>query len=309
MKLAKIAKFDSLIELLDAFPDEESCIIYLELLRWPNKVKSPFDKKSKVYHLGNHRYMCKNTQKIFNVKVGTIFHSTKLPLRKWFMAIWLVLSHKKGISSLQLSRDLKITQKTAWYILQKIRTCLICKNKGKLDGEVECDETFVGGKNKNRHKNKKVKNSQGRSFKDKTPIFGMLQRKGDVICRVVENTSQYEITPNILKFVEFSSVLYTDEWQGYNDIAEIYTRFSVDHSKKQFVDGDIYTNTIEGFWSILKRGIIGIYHHMSKKHLQLYANEFAFRYNTRQISEGSRFKLFLCNAEKKLTYQNIIAVA
>ena len=95
MKLAKIAKFDSLIELLDAFPDEESCIIYLEHLRWPNKVKSPFDKKSKVYHLGNHRYMCKNTQKIFNVKVGTIFHSTKLPLRKWFMAIWLVLSHKK----------------------------------------------------------------------------------------------------------------------------------------------------------------------------------------------------------------------
>ena len=94
MKLAKIAKFDSLIELLDAFPDEESCIIYLEHLRWPNKVKSPFDKKSKVYHLGNHRYMCKNTQKIFNVKVGTIFHSTKLPLRKWFMAIWLVLSHK-----------------------------------------------------------------------------------------------------------------------------------------------------------------------------------------------------------------------
>lgn len=253
--------------------------------------------------------MCKNTQKMFNVKVGTIFHSTKLPLRKWFMAIWLVLSHKKGISSLQLSRDLKITQKTAWYILQKIRTCLICKNKGKLDGEVECDETFVGGKNKNRHKNKKVKNSQGRSFKDKTPIFGVLQRKGDVICRVVENTSQYEITPNILKFVEFSSILYTDEWQGYNDIAEIYTRFSVDHSKKQFVDGDIYTNTIEGFWSILKRGIIGIYHHMSKKHLQLYANEFAFRYNTRQISEGSRFKLFLCNAEKKLTYQNIIAVA
>ena len=137
----------------------------------------------------------------------------------------------------------------------------------------------------------------------------VLKRKGDVICRVVENTSQYEITPNILKFVEFSSVLYTDEWQGYNDIAEIYTRFSVDHSKKQFVDGDIYTNTIEGFWSILKRGIIGIYHHMSKKHLQLYANEFAFRYNTRQISEGSRFKLFLCNAEKKLTYQNIIAVA
>ena len=118
-----VSKFNSLIELLEAFPDEESCIVYLEKLRWRNgKVKSPFDKKSKVYYLPNHRYMCKNTQKIFNVKVGTIFHGTKLPLRKWFMAIWLVLAHKKGISSLQLSRDLKITQKTAWYILQKIRT-------------------------------------------------------------------------------------------------------------------------------------------------------------------------------------------
>lgn len=116
-----VLKFNSLIELLEAFPDEESCIVYLEKLRWRNgKVKSPFDKKSKVYYLPNHRYMCKNTQKIFNVKVGTIFHGTKLPLRKWFMAIWLVLAHKKGISSLQLSRDLKITQKTAWYILQKI---------------------------------------------------------------------------------------------------------------------------------------------------------------------------------------------
>ena len=120
-----VSKFNSLIELLEAFPDEESCIVYLEKLRWRNgKVKSPFDKKSKVYYLPNHRYMCKNTQKIFNVKVGTIFHGTKLPLRKWFMAIWLVLAHKKGISSLQLSRDLKITQKTAWYILQKIRTYL-----------------------------------------------------------------------------------------------------------------------------------------------------------------------------------------
>lgn len=112
-----VSKFNSLIELLEAFPDEEFCIVYLEKLRWRNgKVKSPFDKKSKVYYLPNHRYMCKNTQKIFNVKVGTIFHGTKLPLRKWFMAIWLVLAHKKGISSLQLSRDLKITQKTAWYI-------------------------------------------------------------------------------------------------------------------------------------------------------------------------------------------------
>ena len=309
--MINVFKFNSLIELLEAFPDEESCIIYLEKLRWRNgKVTSPFDKKSKVYYLPNHRYMCKNTQKIFNVKVGTIFHGTKLSLRKWFVAMWLVSSHKKGISSLQLSRDLKITQKTAWYILQKIRTCFICKNQGLLSGEVECDETFVGGKNKNRHKSKKIKNSRGRSFIDKTPVLGMLQRKGNVICRVMKDTSQKEITPHILEFVDRNyTVLYTDEWQGYNAVDKLYYHYSIDHGKGQYVDGRIYTNTLEGFWSIFKRGIIGIYHHLSRKHLQLYVNEFTFRYNTRKISEGSRFNLLLCNIDKKLTYQKIIAIA
>lgn len=302
-----VSKFNSLFELFEAFPDEESCIVYLEQLFWPDEVISPFDETSKVYHLGNHRYMCKNTQKIFNVKIGTIFEATKLSLRKWFAAIWLLASNKKGISSLQLSRDLGITQKTAWYILQKIRTCLICKNDGQLDGEVECDETFVGGKNKNRHWDKKVKNSQGRSFIDKTPVLGMLQRGGDVICRVVENTSRHQITPNILKFVKPTATLYTDEWLGYNDVSKIYTHYSVDHGKNQYVNGNVYTNTLEGFWSIFKRGIIGIYHHLSRKHLQLYVNEFVFRYNTRKISESSRFNLLLCNVNYKLTYQKIIA--
>lgn len=296
-----------MFDLFEAFPDEKSCIIHLEQLFWPDEVISPFDETSKVYYLGNHRYMCKNTQKIFNVKIGTIFEGTKLSLRKWFAAIWLIASHKKGISSIQLSRNIGVTQKTAWYILQKIRTCFICKNDGQLDGEVECDETFVGGKNKNRHWDKKVKNSQGRSFKDKTPVLGMLQRKGNVIGRVVENTSKHQITPNILKFVKPTATLYTDEWQGYNEVAEMYLHYSVDHSKGQYVDGNVYTNTLEGFWSILKRGYVGTYHYMSKKHLQLYVNEFVFRYNTRKISESSRFNLLLCNIKYRLTYQKIIA--
>ncbi|MBS5825477.1 MAG: IS1595 family transposase [Clostridium argentinense] len=302
-----VSKFNSLFELFEAFPDEKSCIVYLEQLFWSDEVISPFDETSKVYHLGNHRYMCKNTQKLFNVKIGTIFEGTKLSLRKWFAAIWLLASNKKGISSIQLSRDLGITQKTAWYILQKIRTCFICKNDGQLDGEIECDETFVGGKNKNRHWDKKVKNSQGRSFIDKTPVLGMLQRGGDVICRVVANTSRHQITPNILKFVKRTATLYTDEWQGYSEVSKMYSHYSVDHGKKQYVDGNVYTNTLEGFWSIFKRGIIGIYHKVSRKHLQLYVNEFVFRYNTRKISESSRFNLLLCNIKYKLTYQKIIA--
>lgn len=302
-----ITGFRSLYDLLDAFPTEESCIIYLECVRWPFKVISPYDKRSKVYHLGNHKYMCKNTQRVFHVKIGTIFQGTKVPLRKWFLAIWLVTSHKKGISSLQLSRDIHVTQKTAWYMLQKIRKCFICRNKGILKNEVEIDETFVGGKNKNRHWNKRVKKSQGRSFIDKTPVLGMLQRKGKVICRVIKNTSRSELTPNILKYIDLTAIIYTDEWQGYNEVSEMYEHYFVDHSRHQYADGDVYTNTIEGFWSLLKRGIVGIYHHLSRKHLQLYVNEFCFRYNTRKISSFSRFNLLLRNSNYKFTYQQIIA--
>lgn len=302
-----ITGFRSLYDLLDAFPTEESCIIYLECVRWPFKVISPYDKRSKVYHLGNHKYMCKNTQRVFHVKIGTIFQGTKVPLRKWFLAIWLVTSHKKGISSLQLSRDIHVTQKTAWYMLQKIRKCFICRNEGILKNKVEIDETFVGGKNKNRHWNKRVKKSQGRSFIDKTPVLGMLQRKGKVICRVIKNTSRSELTPNILKFIDLTAIIYTDEWQGYNEVSEMYEHYFVDHSRHQYADGDVYTNTIEGFWSLLKRGIIGIYHHLSRKHLQLYVNEFCFRYNTRKISSFSRFNLLLRNSNYKFTYRQIIA--
>ena len=152
-----------------------------------------------------------------------------------------------------------------------------------------------------------MKKSQGRSFVDKTPVLGMLQRKGKVICRVIKNTSRSELTPNILKFIDLTAIIYTDEWQGYNEVSEMYEHYFVDHSRHQYADGDVYTNTIEGFWSLLKRGIIGIYHHLSRKHLQLYVNEFCFRYNTRKISSFSRFNLLLRNSNYKFTYQQIIA--
>lgn len=306
--MTSIKEFNSLFELLEAFPTEESCIKYLEGLIWMDGVISPFDRKSKVYVFSNNRYICKNTGKIFNVKTGTIFENTKLSLKKWFVAIWLITTHKKGISSLQLSRDLKVTQKTAWYLLQRIRFCLECKNNGKLDIEVEADETFVGGKNKNRHPDKKVKNSQGRSFKDKTPVLGMVQRKGDIVARVMNSTSQSEITPLITEYVRRSAILYTDEWKGYNEVHKMYSHYSVDHSKGQYVDGDIYTNTIEGFWTLLKRGYIGIYHHMSTKHLQRYIDEFVFRYNTRKISDNDRFNFLLCRTcAYMMRYNELIA--
>jgi len=175
-------EFDSLIDLITTFNDEQSCIDHITQLKWNGDIVSPFDASSKVYVCKGNKYKCKNTGKYFNVKTGTMFDNTKIKLQKWFMAIYLITLHKKGISSLQLSRDIKITQKSAWFMLQRIRACFgIDNNDDKLTGEVEINKTYVGGKNKNRHESKKVKNSQGRSTKDKTPVVGMIQREGKLI--------------------------------------------------------------------------------------------------------------------------------
>lgn len=299
-------KFNSLFDILTAFPSEESCIKYLESWRWKDGVVSPYDPTSKVYNRGDGNYRCKNTGKNFNVRTNTIFCGSKVLLQKWFIAIWFETSNKKGISSCQLSRNLGVTQKTAWFMLQRIRECFYSENQHQLDGDVELDETFVGGKNKNRHKNKKVKKCQGRSFKDKTPVLGMLERGGNVVCRVVKSTSKKSLTAPILRTVKRSATLFTDEWCGYDTVGKVYTRCVVDHGKGQYVDGDAYTNNIEGFWSIVKRSIIGIYHKTSRKHLQRYMNEYVFRYNTRKMSEVDRFNLLLCNLEYRITYKTLI---
>ena len=299
-------KLTSLFSLTQAFPTEDSCLTYLEQHFWKDGVISPFDPTSKVYNYGNHKYRCKNTGKNFTVRTNTLFHGSKISLRKWFMAIWLIANYKKGISSCQLAKEIEVRQATAWHMLHRIRECFFCENDYKLDGEVELDETFVGGKNKNRHHNKKVKHSQGRSFKDKTPVLGMLQRGGKVVCRVVKSTSKKHLTAPILRTVKRTAKLYTDEWCGYDTVGKLYERKIVDHGKGQYVCGNAYTNTIEGFWSGLKRGIIGIYHKVSRKHLCRYVNEFVFRYNTKKISSVERFNLLLCNINYRTTYQDLI---
>jgi len=280
-------EFDSLIDLVTTFTDEQSCIDHLTQLRWNGDIVSPFDASSKVYVCKGNKYKCKNTGKYFNVKTGTMFDNTKIKLQKWFMAIYLITLHKKGISSLQLSRDIKITQKSAWFMLQRIRACFgIDNNDDKLTGEVEIDETYVGGKNKNRHESKKVKNSQGRSPKDKTPVVGMVQQEGKLIAKKVIDVKEGTITEIVAKNIDLNAKVYTDEYRGYNAVRRIYDHQQVKHSAKEYVNGRVHTNTIEGFWSLLKRGIVGIYHFTSEKHLQRYVDEFVFRYNSRDLDEG-----------------------
>jgi len=297
--------FSSILDLLETFSTEQNCIDHLEKLRWNSCVISPFDSTSTVYKCKDNNYRCRNTGKYFNVKTNTLFDNTKISLRKWFVAIYLVTSHKKGISSLQLSKDIDVTQKTAWFMLQRIRNCFGCENSNELNNEVEIDETFVGGRNKNRHGNKKVENSQGRSVKDKTPILGMVERGGKLTAMQVENTSSEQLTPEIVKHVK-EATIYTDEWIGYRQINKIYNHLFVKHNEKEYVNGRIHTNTIEGFWCILKRGIVGIYHFTSRKHIQKYVDEFVFRYNTRNNNENSRFNLLLCNSNKRLTYKKLV---
>lgn len=295
--------FSSILELLDMFPDEQSCIDYLEDCKWGDKVVSPFDPSSRVYRCKNNRYRCKNTGKYFNVRTNTIYDNTKVGLRKWFVAIYLVTGHKKGISSCQLAKDLKVTQKTAWFMLQRIRECFDLEEE-VLEGVVEIDETFVGGKNRNRHWDKKVPQSQGRSFKDKTPVFGMLQRSGKIIAKVVVDTKVKSLRPHIERYIAKGSTICTDEW-NYGNLNEHYSHQQVFHAAKVYAIGENHTNTIEGFWSIMKRGIVGVYHLTSRKHLQRYVNEFTFRYNTRKISEKERFDLLLQNTGRRLKYADL----
>ena len=298
--------FKSILELLKEFSNEQICIDHLTELRWDGDVVSPFDSSSKVYNCKGNKYRCKNTGKYFNVRTGTMFDNTKIPLQKWFLAIWIVTSHKKGISSVQLSKDIDVTQKSAWFMLQRIRNCFGIENNNELDNEVECDETYVGGKNKNRHADKKVANSQGRSTKDKAPVFGMVERNGKLNAKKVDDTKARTLTNEIIQVVKETATMYTDEYLGYSSLKRIYDHAFVKHNSGEYVNGRIHTNTIEGFWSLLKRGIFGIYHFTSKKHLQMYVDEFVFRYNTREQKESERFNLLLANSNYRLTYKELI---
>ena len=291
----------TLLTMSDNFPDEESCIKYFEKMRWDGKVVSPYDPASKVYKCSNGKYKCKNTGRYFDVKTGTAFANTKIPMRAWFYTMMLFLSHKRGVSSCQLARDLGITQKTAWNMLHKIRQYMAMENEQTLSGEVEIDETFVGGKNKNRHKDKKVERCQGRSFKDKVPVFGILERGGKVIAKVVPNTQAKTLVPIIKEYVKEESVVYTDGWE-YTGLYSHYEQRSVDHEKHFYGTtyatdkGEIIvvsTNGIENVWSHFDRMMLGTYIRVSKKHLQKYID--VFRFNTRNFSDSQRFNLLLRN--------------
>lgn len=299
--------FNSIIDLLKKFPDEQSCIDHLEKIIWQGNVVSPFDSTSKVYKCKNNRYKCKNSGKYFTIKTGSLFEGTKIPLQQWFLAIYLFSFNKKGISSYQLAKDLNISQKSAWLMLSKLRYAVSDPSFIEaMTGDIEVDETFVGGKNKNRHWDKKVEHSQGRSFKEKVPVFGMFNRETKKInCVVVPDTSKGSLHPVIYSMISKGSTIISDEWLGYNNLNKHYSREIVNHKIKEYVnENGATTNRVENCWTHLKRMWVSTYSgRITKKHLQKYANEFAFRRNHNDESTNNTFNLLLSKSNnKKLTY-------
>lgn len=308
--------FSNLIDLVTYFNDEKVCFKYLEEWRWNNQLPTcPHCGNQKAYRFSDgKRFKCSGCRKQFTAKIGTIFEDSKVSLKKWFVAIYLVTSHKKGISSHQLAKDIDVTQKTSWFMLHRIRWALgqdttLEDTMGGEGSTVEIDETFVGGKNKNRHKSKKVQNSQGRSYKDKTPVMGMVERNGVLRALKVCDTKSETLQPIIEKHVKSGGAVHTDEWWGYRKLNEAYQHSFVNHGASQYCDGNVHTNTIEGFWSLFKRSIFGIYHSASSKHIQAYVDEAVFRYNTRTIGEGSRVTLTIVGANRPLKYKQLIEKA
>ena len=303
--LLQITEFKSLFDLTKKFPDEKTCIEHLEILRWNGNVISPFDENSKVYKCAGFKYKCKETGKYFNVRTGTIFGDTKVELQKWFMAIYIMSSHKKGISSHQLAKDIEVTQKTAWFMLHRIRYAFGHKNfKQTLKNDVQADETYMGGKDSNRHESKKM-GSKGRSD-DKTPVVGLIETGGRVATTVMPWVTKRNVTEFINENMAKDAKLITDSNPVYYKIGEKHDHTIINHSLKEYKVGEFHTNSIENYWSVLKRGIYGIYHQVSRKHLQQYCNEFAFRFNTRESKDSARFNLYLSSVDKRLTYKELI---
>jgi transposase-like protein len=307
-----LQSFNTLDELTATFPDEATCIAHFRSIRWAHGAFCPYCGGTRIYNFSDGRtHKCADCRQRFSIKVGTIFEDTKLPLRKWFIAVWLITSHKKGIASTQLAKDLGVTQKTAWFVMHRLREASKSGSFNRpLTGVVEVDETFMGGKARNRHKDKRGGPGRGGLGSGKVPVVGAIERKGEVFARASKSVDAATLKGFVRATVAPEvTMLVTDEWVGYRGLDQEYPHRVIKHTAGEYVArGGAHTNTIEGFWSLFKRQVYGIHHWVSEKHLDRYVNEATWRYNRRAASEGGRVNSLLASANgKRLRYQDLIA--
>src|ERR1039457_1793139 len=304
----------TLQEAIQFYSNFDNCKAFMVALRWPDsKVKCPTCGSEKVSWLEKARlWKCysKHERPKFSLKTGTIFEDSPLGLEKWLPVMWLLVNAKNGISSWEIHRAMGVTQKTAWFMLQRCRLAMQDEGHGgKIGGEVEVDETYIGGKARNMHKERKARALEGKGggYSSKTGVQGILQRGGKIKAMVVADSKSGTLAPNVRKHVEFGSTVFTDELRAYFGLQAEYNREVINHMEA-YVNGNVHTNGIENFWSLLKRGLGGTYVSVEPFHLFRYVDEQAFRYNNRgPMNDGDRFTYVMRNiVGKRLTWDELI---
>jgi transposase-like protein len=284
----------------EMFPDDASCLEWLKNHLYPNGIHCKKCDRITTHHRVASRpsYSCDNCGHHVHPTADTIYHKSTTPLRLWFYAVYLMASTRCGISAKQIEREVGVTYKTAWRMFKQIRSMLGADNDGPLGGTVEADETFMGGKAKNMHKKKREEKIKGRGTVGKTVVAGVVEREGRIVVKKVADTQAATLLPFVTEKVLPSSTVYTDEAAAYTDLPKCgYVHSRIHHASRVYVMGNVHTNTIEGFWSLVKNGIRGVYHAVSDKLLQTYLDEFAFRYNRRNDT-APMFLSFMTQVEK-----------
>lgn len=305
-----------LLSAIRHFSDLDLCQDFLVKLHWPNGVTCPTCGSADLYYKANRRvWQCKtkHPRQQFTVKVGTIMEDSPIGLDKWLAAMWMIGNDKNGVSSYEIARALDVTQKTAWFLLHRIRLAMQEDGDGLFGGTVEVDETFIGGKARNMHKTKRAAQIKGRGSVGKVAVMGLLERHGmdtesRVRTRIVPNTRKGTLTGIVRENVTKGATVYSDALSSYDPLADQYTHEVVDHAE-EYVRGKVHTNGIENFWSLLKRGLKGTYVSVEPFHLFRYLDEQAFRYNNRKLEggDGARFeKIAAAVVGKRLTYAELI---
>jgi hypothetical protein len=302
-------EINTLQEAILYFSNPDNCLSFLVARRWPNGAVCPTCGSKNVSFVASRRlWQCKarHPKCQFSAKVGTIFEDSPIGLDKWLTAMWMAANCKNGISSYEVARDLGVTQKTAWFMLHRIRLALQNERGGKLGGEVEVDETFIGGKARNMHRERRERVITGTGGKDKAVVLGLAERGGSVRAFVVDNRRKREVQRRVREHVAAGAVLFSDELKSYQGLAPEYRHAVINHAI-EYVNGNVHTNTMENFWSLLKRGLRGTYVSVEPFHLFRYLDEQAFRYNYRKdMGDGDRFRLAASQiVGKRLTYSEV----